>query len=203
MSLLFLICAVLEDFKTVDFKGKHCIVKGDACPVGDVEIPSVDKDGKTIQGIGRSGFDGCSEITSVKLSDNITVINRLGFSDCTSIKAMEIPASVNDIDELAFLGCDGMVNFTYYGNSEFGMRIGLNSNTSVYVTTSYKYTKLGQHEITDFIGELSVAHKPAVRSGGSSGSLLTTFAIIAFVVAVGYLIVPWWCLCGYSSIAEV
>ena len=48
-------------------------------------------------------YDGCSSLTSVKLSNKLTTINNL-FPGCTSLKSINIPEGVTSIDD-AFVNC--------------------------------------------------------------------------------------------------
>ena len=203
MSLLFVLCAVLEDYTTTSYAGKNCIRKGTECPVGDVEIPSKDARGRTIEGIAMNGFIGCTGITSVKLPETVSVIYNKAFAGCSSIRTMEIYPSVKTIRQGAFDGCTGMVSFTYYGLSGFGEDIGLDPSTAVFISRHYSSGQF--HSVTGFLDNLSIPCKRAgeVKGVGFGSVLLSILAIIAFCGAIVYLFAPWWKLCHYNSFAEV
>ena len=54
-----------------------------------------------------SGFDGCSNLTSLQLPPNLKVLG--GFSDCSSLSGtLNIPATVTRIESHAFSNCSGL-----------------------------------------------------------------------------------------------
>ena len=55
--------------------------------------------------IGESEFAGCTGLTSVYISENVTYIDKNAFSDCIELASVSIPSSVTDIGQSAFENC--------------------------------------------------------------------------------------------------
>ncbi len=62
--------------------------------------------------IGRSAFDGCSNLVSVTLPSTLTVIGVGAFSDCEKLTTITIPGGVTQIEEGAFEGCSSLNGIT-------------------------------------------------------------------------------------------
>lgn len=58
--------------------------------------------GSTMGNIGKLAFDGCSSLSSIKLSENTVSIGEQAFMVCTGIKEITIPASVTSVGAEAF-----------------------------------------------------------------------------------------------------
>lgn len=61
----------------------------------------------SVKFIGEKAFEGCYELTDVKLSNSLTEIGTSVFAD-SAIKEITIPASVKSIGEDAFDGCNNL-----------------------------------------------------------------------------------------------
>lgn len=75
---------------------------------GDASIISVLKyDGRTLNvvGINNSAFRNCENLTSVKMSEGVTIIGNEAFYECSELKSINIPNSVISIGKYAFRGC--------------------------------------------------------------------------------------------------
>ena len=59
--------------------------------------------------IGSHAFSGCTSLSKVKLSNNMTIIEEGTFYGCTSLAEIVIPDSVTKIGESAFLGCTSLL----------------------------------------------------------------------------------------------
>ena len=55
--------------------------------------------------IGESEFAGCTGLTSIYISENVTQINESAFAGCAELAFVSIPSSVTDIGENAFEDC--------------------------------------------------------------------------------------------------
>ena len=55
--------------------------------------------------IGKSEFAGCTGLTSIYISENVTQINDSAFAGCTELASVSIPSSVTDIVDNAFEDC--------------------------------------------------------------------------------------------------
>ncbi|MBR3628982.1 MAG: leucine-rich repeat protein [Oscillospiraceae bacterium] len=87
---------------------------------GTIEVPER-IDGKTVTMVDVDCFNGCENLTSVKLPETITVIDDYSFYGCTSLKELNIPASVRKIGMNAFYHCAAMTEFRIpAGTSEIG-----------------------------------------------------------------------------------
>ena len=60
--------------------------------------------------VGVSTFDGCANITSIVLTENVKRINSHAFYACSSLKTITIPKSVYEIGMYAFAGCSGLTS---------------------------------------------------------------------------------------------
>ena len=55
--------------------------------------------------ISKRAFKGCSNLSSITISDGITEIDIKTFEDCRSLKEISIPQTVTSINKEAFRGC--------------------------------------------------------------------------------------------------
>ena len=84
--------------------------------------------------IGKSAFEGCSDLTSVTIPNSVTSIGNYAFYDCTGLTSVEIPNSVTSIGETAFSGCSGLTSVTIPSSVtsiEYGTFSGCSSLASV------------------------------------------------------------------------
>lgn len=66
----------------------------------------------TVSSIGESAFEGCSNLTAVKIPDTVTAIQKNAFADCTGLKDVTIPAKCKKIEDNAFCGCKNLSEAT-------------------------------------------------------------------------------------------
>ena len=88
---------------------------------GEVTIPeSVKINDVTyrVTEIGESAFHDCTDITTVKLTNNIVYICDYAFQGCTSLSKLVIPTSVSKIYQYALVGCTGLKEFVVEDSSE-------------------------------------------------------------------------------------
>ena len=93
--------------------------------------------------IGSSAFSGCSNLTTVTISENsqLTSIGYNAFSGCSSLTSIYIPDSVTTIGEYAFVSCSNLIIVTISENSQL-TTIGeyafshCSSLTSIYIPDS-------------------------------------------------------------------
>lgn len=62
--------------------------------------------------IRRGAFNACTKLTSVTLSDNITIIGVTAFNFCLSLESLNIPDGVIEIRDNAFYGCTSLIDMT-------------------------------------------------------------------------------------------
>ena len=72
---------------------------------GEIVIPSV-HNGKPVTFIGKEAFCGCSNLTSVIISNGVTRICEEAFLDCYGLEHATIPNTVTAIETLAFASCE-------------------------------------------------------------------------------------------------
>ena len=72
-----------------------------------VRIPSM-INGRQVTVIGRSAFEGLTNIDSVTLPNTITIIEDHAFKGCTSLKSILLPYKVSSVNGSAFMGCTGL-----------------------------------------------------------------------------------------------
>ena len=78
---------------------------------GDVVIPStVTHDGVTyaVTSIEGAAFDGCHQLESVVIGDNVTIIDELAFSNCYNLTSVTIGSGVRTVGSKAFYGSDAL-----------------------------------------------------------------------------------------------
>ena len=77
----------------------------------DIVIPSTYK-GKPVTSIRDGAFSFCSDLTSVKIEENITSIGESAFYGCTSLTSITIPNNVTTIESNAFYECTSLTSIT-------------------------------------------------------------------------------------------
>lgn len=126
-----------EEKKTVEVKGLNIS--------GELVIPATVSNGQSVHfvtSIADSGFNDCTELTSVTISEGVTSIGRGAFYYCTGLTSVTLPASISSIDELAFYYCSGLTNIsipdgvTSIGYGTFCLCAGLTSVTIPETVTS-------------------------------------------------------------------
>ena len=119
-----------ENF-TFDTNSKwNAIIKGNELVLGckNTVIP----DG--IIFIDNNAFNGCTDLTSIKLPESVSWIGDYAFKDCRKLNSVEIP-HVSHIGHYAFEGCEGLTSIripydetmTTIGNGAFYRCTGLTS----------------------------------------------------------------------------
>lgn len=78
---------------------------------GELVIPS-QIDGVPVWFIRNKAFYGCSELTSVTISEGINDIGMEAFRDCLKLLTINIPNTVSIIKEFTFYNCTSLVDIT-------------------------------------------------------------------------------------------
>lgn len=68
--------------------------------------------------IKKGAFSGCSQLQEIDLPDNLLTIESYAFYNCAKIENLIIPNSVTRVDEYAFEGCKNL-NFNIYDNAYY------------------------------------------------------------------------------------
>ena len=63
----------------------------------------------SVEAFSRSCFEGCDELSTIKLPEGTKAIRSRVFANCRKLGRVVIPASVTFIDETAFLGSPNVV----------------------------------------------------------------------------------------------
>ena len=63
-----------------------------------------------------NAFFGCTELTSVTISESVTSIGESAFFECSSLTEITIPESVTSIGGYAFCGCKSLKSVTIQGS---------------------------------------------------------------------------------------
>ena len=78
-------------------------------------------------------FQGCTNLVSISIGINTTMIGRRTFSGCTSLTSITIPTSVSNIEYEAFANCPALARIVFLGNPpSYDATSFLNSSSTVY-----------------------------------------------------------------------
>ncbi len=72
----------------------------------NIEIAEVSCEGV----LSEYAFNGCSNLKSIKLGDEITSIGNRAFQNCSALQSVNIPDAVTSIGEYAFSGCSSLAD---------------------------------------------------------------------------------------------
>ncbi|MBE6942679.1 MAG: leucine-rich repeat domain-containing protein [Ruminococcaceae bacterium] len=99
--------------------GKATIESCDQTATGELIVPSV-LGTFPVTTIGAYAFDGCINVTDIKLPDSVTEIQMYAFENCTSLVNIHIPDSVASIDRDAFGNCPSLAGiWVDEGNTKY------------------------------------------------------------------------------------
>ena len=62
--------------------------------------------------IGKHAFDGCANLQTVELGNDILIIDEYAFNECSKLESIIVPDSVKEIHQYAFYGCSNMMSVT-------------------------------------------------------------------------------------------
>ncbi len=119
---------------TVKDDGTAEVKKCNAAAEGAVVVPSVvtiKKKSYDVTSIGDSAFEGCTEVTSVSISEGIKSIGARAFANCTGLKDVYVPQTLSLCQYNAFSGCGKLTVHCYSSNYQFFTVYGINSNISL------------------------------------------------------------------------
>ena len=143
-----------------------------------------------VTGIGDNAFNGCTDLTSVKIPNSVTSIGDNAFYQCTGLTSVEIPNSVTSIGDNAFSGCTGLKSLTIgnlvesIGYAAFSGCEGLTS-----LTIPNSVTSIGDQAFYRCAGLTSVKIPNSVTSIGeyafSGCTGLTSVEIPNSVTSIG------------------
>lgn len=76
----------------------------------EIQIPD------SVESIGDSTFNYCTNLSSIRLPSNLKVLNTTMFSYCTALSDVFLPASLTEIRSGIFSGCYNLTNIHYDGS---------------------------------------------------------------------------------------
>ena len=90
-----------------------------------------------IRGIGDYAFDGCRNVTSVKIPEGVVHIGLGAFKNCTKLSRVDLPNSLRSIGVFAFYGCTHMSSLEIpNGVTNMGEYAFCGCNSIVHLTIS-------------------------------------------------------------------
>lgn len=76
----------------------------------EIQIPD------SVESIGDSTFNYCTNLSSIRLPSNLKVLNTTMFSYCTALSDVFLPVSLTKIQSGIFFGCYNLTNIHYNGS---------------------------------------------------------------------------------------
>lgn len=73
----------------------------------------------TVTVIGKQAFSGCTALKSVSLGSNVTTIAESAFLGCKKLSSIKLGANVEKIEQAAFADCTQLENFDVSSNNYF------------------------------------------------------------------------------------
>ncbi|MCI8917694.1 MAG: leucine-rich repeat protein [Eubacterium sp.] len=130
-------------------KPKGFLYKYPEAKGGEYDMPS------TVSIIDIAAFSGCSNLTRVSISPNVTRIDDYTFGGCSMLREIEIPESVSVLGEGSFSGCTSLESIILpAGITEIGVGAFILCNSLKAVTIPQNVSKI---EETTFLNCQSLA----------------------------------------------
>lgn len=95
----------VEFTKVGDGESAYWSIKARNKDLTTLHIPNVPIDGLYVGAVENSGFDSCTSLTSVILSDSVTSIGIASFMGCGKLANIVLPSTLTNIGENAFAYC--------------------------------------------------------------------------------------------------
>ena len=114
-------------------KGKETLLHCPAKKSGTYTIP------KGIKSIGEYAFDSCENLTSIIISNSVTIINYGAFYGCSNLTSVMIPKSVTSIGDCVVSSdrLNGLTDVYYEGTEDEWNQISIESGISPDITIHY------------------------------------------------------------------
>lgn len=141
-----------------------------------------------VTSIEMCAFDGCTSLTNVTISSGMTEIGYLVFGECTSLNNVEIPSSVTSIGTYAFSRCTSLTNVTIPSSvTEIGYGAFCDCSSLPSVTIPSSVESIGDWAFKGCTSLSSVTIPSSVKSIGDSAfrqSGLTSVTIPSSVESI-------------------
>ena len=90
-----------------------------------------------VKTIGQNAFDNCRKLTSVELSENLTIIESGAFESCVALKNIDIPNKVTELNDNTFANCTSLKNVSIgSGCTSISSTAFLNANVIEKITVA-------------------------------------------------------------------
>ena len=168
-----------------NFSGTEATVThGDVKYTGNVVIPSSVTYDKTynVTSIGYEAFFGCTDLTSIDISNGVTTIVSRAFVGCTGLTSITIGNNVTSIGSKAFWCCTGLTSITI-GNSvtSIGEMAFDNCSGLTSVTIGNSVESIGNSAFADCTDLTSITIPSSVTSiGGAAFASCTNLTSVTF-----------------------
>lgn len=95
-----------------EYMGMPVTEIGESAFEGCTEIESVVFYKDTVKGVGGRAFAGCSAMTSISLTEGLSVISYEVFLNCTALQQVALPDTLEFLGDGAFAGCAALESIT-------------------------------------------------------------------------------------------
>ena len=146
---------------------------------------------KSITTIGFLAFKGCSNLTTVVMSEGVKTINREAFSDCENLSNIYLPESVTSIGYHTFYGCSSLTSISIpEGVTSIGDEAFYNCSSLTSIVIPESVTSIGYEAFRGCSSLKSISIPESVTSIGNGTfarcSSLTSINIPESVTSIGY-----------------
>ena len=136
--------------------------------------------GGCVKTIGTSAFSGCTNLTSVTLSDSVTSLSAKSFHSCSVLQSINIPTGVTNISDSAFAYCSGLTNITLSsGITKINQYTFFNCRSLNNIVIPNRVTEIGQQAFSGCWSFTRITIPSSVKKiyGGAFGSCPAVTAI--------------------------